>query len=175
MRTITQASAKGIRWSQPRAARMEYELRSGADLLATLKCRNMFGTFATAEGADGCWTFKRVGFWQNRASIRACGSETDLAVFTNNTWDRGGTLQFPDGRAFKATTNFWMTNFEFRTGADEPLVTFDYGGVFHRSADVQVSALGQRTAECPLLVLFGWYLVLMLDMDNGAGAVVVTM
>ncbi len=24
-------------------------------------------------------------------------------------------------------------------------------------------------------VLFGWYLVLMLDMDNGAGAVVVTM
>jgi hypothetical protein len=175
MQSITQASANGIRWSQPHAAQTEYELRSGADLLATLKFRNMFGTFATAESADGCWTFKRVGFWQNRASIRACGSETDLAVFTNNTWDRGGTLQFPDGRTFKATTNFWMTNFEFRTGADEPLVAFDYGGIFHRSADVQVSPLGQRTAECPLLVLFGWYLVLMLDMANGAGAVVVPM
>ncbi len=157
---------------------MEYELRSGTDLLATLKCRNMFGTFATAASADGCWTFKRVGFWQN-GSIRACGSETDIAVFKNNTWDRGGTLQFsgefPGGSTFKATTNFWMTNFEFRTAADEPLVTFDYGGVFHRSADVHISPLGQRIPECSMLVLFGWYLVLMLDMDNGAGAVVVTM
>ena len=175
MQSITQASAKGIQWSQPRAAKMEYELRSGADLLATLKFRNMFGTFATAEGADGCWTFKRVGFWQNRANIRACDSDTDLAVFRNNTWDRGGTLEFPGGGTYKATTNFWMTNFEFRTDADEPLVAFDYGGVFHRSADVHISPLGQRTAACPLLVLFGWYLVLMLDMDDGAGAVVVTM
>jgi hypothetical protein len=77
---------------------MDYELRSDADLLATLTFRNMFGTFATAESADGCWTFKRVGFWQNRASIRACGSDTDVAVFKNNTWDRGGTLEFSSGR-----------------------------------------------------------------------------
>ena len=175
MQSISQANAKGLRWSQPRAARMDYELSSGADLVATLKFRNMFGTFATAESADGCWTFKRVGFWQNRASIRACGSDTDLAVFKNNTWDRGGTLEFSSGGTFKATTNFWMTSFEFRTGADELLVAFDYRGVFHRSADVHVSPLAQRTAECSVLVLFGWYLVLMLDMDDGAGAVVVTM
>lgn len=175
MRSMSEASAKEIRWSQPRAARMEYELRSGTELLATLTFKNMFGTFATTESADGCWTFKRVGFWQKRASIRACGSDTNLAVFTNNTWDRGGTLEFAAGRAFKATTNFWMTHFEFRTAADEPLVTFDYGGVFHRSADVHISALGHRTPDSSMLVLFGWYLVLMLDMDDGAGAVVATM
>jgi len=50
--------------------RMAYELRSGSEILARLEFRNMFGTFATAESADGCWTFKRVGFWHHRASIR---------------------------------------------------------------------------------------------------------
>ena len=134
-----------------------YELRSGGDLLATLRFRSMFGTFARAESEDGCWTFKRMGFWQNRASIRACGSVTDLAMFTNNTWDGGGTLVFSDGHRVQASTNFWMTNFEFRTVTDDPLVTFDYGGVFHRSAQVRVSPRARPAAESSLLVLFGWY------------------
>ena len=43
---------------------MEYELRAGDMLAATLRFRSSFGSFATAEDGDGCWTFKRVGFWQ---------------------------------------------------------------------------------------------------------------
>jgi len=175
MHNIIRASEHGIQWSQPSATRMEYELRSGGEVLATLTFRSSFGTLATAESDDGCWTFKRTGFWQNRASIRACGSDTDLATFQNNTWDGGGSLAFSNGRQIKATTNFWMTNFEFRTVTDEPLVTFDYGGVFHRSAEVRVSPLARDAPESSLLVLFGWYLVIMLDSDHGAGAVIVTM
>jgi len=175
MQSIARAGESEMWWSQPSATRMEYELRSGGDLLATLRFRSMFGTLATAESEDGCWTFKRIGFWQNKASIRACGSGTDLAMFTNNTWDGGGTLGFSDGHRVQASTNFWMTNFEFRTVTDDPLVTFDYGGLFLRSAQVRVSPLARPAAESSLLVLFGWYLVIMLDSDHGAGAVIATM
>jgi hypothetical protein len=175
MQNIIGASEQEMRWSQPSAMRREYELRSSGEVLATLKFRSSCGTLATAESADGCWTFKRTGFWQNRASIRACGSNTDLAMFQNNTWDGGGSLAFSNGRQIKATTNVWMTHFEFRTLTDEPLVTFDYGGVFHRSAEVRVSSLAGDAADTSLLVLFGWYLVIMLDSDHGAGAVIATM
>lgn len=166
-----------LTWSQPSAGRMEYELRSGGELAATLRFRSRLGTLATAERGDACWTFKRVGFWQNRASIRACGSETDLAVFTNQTWGNGGTLTFAGGRTFKATTNFWMTNFELMTDTGEVLVRFNYRGVFRRSAEVEISPAAKGIAEVSLLVLFGWYLVIMLDMDTAAqaGSVVATM
>lgn len=151
---------------------MEYELRSGPELVATLKFRSMWGTLATAESGDGCWTFKRVGFWQNQATIRACGSDTELAVFKNNTWASGGTLECSADRKFKATTNFWLTNLTFQTEADEPLIHFKYGGVFHRSADVEISPLARSIPDVPLLVLLGWYLAVMLDSDAGAGAAI---
>ena len=89
---------------------MEYELRADDEVIATLRFRSSFGTFATAESADGCWTFKRIGFWKTKATIRACGSETEIAFFKNNTWSGGGTLELSDGRKFQATTNLWQDN-----------------------------------------------------------------
>jgi hypothetical protein len=104
MRRIAEAAREDLHWSQPRARKREYELQSSGQLVAKLTFRSGWGTFATAESADGCWTFKRVGFWQNKASIRGCGSEADIATFANNTWKGGGTLRFTDGAEFKATT-----------------------------------------------------------------------
>ena len=86
MQKIARVSGNEIKWSQPSANKMEYELRSGGELVATLKFRSMCGTLATAESGDGCWTFKRVGFWQSRATIRAFGSDTDLAAFETPEW-----------------------------------------------------------------------------------------
>lgn len=170
MRKIAEFAGRELKWSQPSALKREFELRSESELVATLKFRSGWGTFATAASGDGAWTFKRVGFWQSKVSIRNSGSETDLAVFKNNTWASGGTLEFPNSRAFRATTNFWQTELAFQTESSEPLMLFKYGGLFRRSASVEISPLGQRAVELPLLVLIGWYLVFMLDSDSGGGA-----
>jgi hypothetical protein len=77
---------------QPSAWREAYELRAGDDLVATLRFRSAFGSFATAETAEDCWTFKRVGFWKTHVTVRRCGADEDLAVFHNNTWNGGGTM-----------------------------------------------------------------------------------
>jgi hypothetical protein len=151
--------------------RLEYELHSGEDLVATLRFRGMFGTLATATSGDGSWTFKRVGFWQNRATIRRSGEDADLATFRNNTWAAGGELEFAGGRTFKATTNFWMTRFELVTGSESLLVRFHGGGFLRRSADVEIAPAARKEPELPLLVLFGWYLLVMLGRDAGSAAV----
>ncbi|HYM81602.1 MAG TPA: hypothetical protein VEY91_09350, partial [Candidatus Limnocylindria bacterium] len=103
MRKIGDVVDRPLKWSQPSALSMQYELRAGDELAATLRFRSMFGSFATGESADGCWTFKRVGFWQTRATIRACDSETEIAAFRNNTWSGGGTLELADGQTIRAT------------------------------------------------------------------------
>jgi len=169
MLRISQLVGHPLEWKQP-TLRMEYELLTGETLAATLKFRSAWGTLAYAESGDGSWTFKRIGFWQNRASIREAGSEEDLAIFTNSTWRQGGTLEFSSGGSYRATTNFWMTRMEWQTEDEEPLITFHVGGFFRQSAEVEIHARAAYLPDLPLLVLFGWYLVLMLHRDASASS-----
>ena len=172
MNKIAEVIGRELEWVQPSAWKMEYELRAGEDIIATLRFRSSFGSFATGESADGCWTFKRVGFWQTRATIRGSGSDTDIAMFKNNTWSGGGTLDMRDGRQFLATTNFWQTNLEFKTGAGETLVQFKPGGLVHLSARVEIQPNADALPELPWMIMFGWYLTVMMYMDTAAIAAV---
>jgi hypothetical protein len=148
---------------------MEYELGAPDALIATLRFRSSFGSLATVESADGCWTFKRVGFFQTRISIRVCGSETEIATFWNNTWSGGGALELPDGGRLKATTNFWQTRLEFRAENDESLIRFEPGGILRVYSSVEIAPQAKEVLEkLPWLVSLGWYLIILLRSDSAA-------
>jgi hypothetical protein len=176
MQSLSALSAQELTWTQPNASRMEYELRADDTIAATLRFRSMFGSFATAESADGCWTFKRVGFWTTRITIRPCGSDQDIASFVNNTWSGGGTLTLPDGRKLLASTNMWMSQYEFKNENDASLLRFELSGLIHLSAAVEIQPAGQSLPELPWLVPFGWYLAILMYLDTSAAStgVVVT-
>ena len=157
-----------LKWEQPNAFKMEYDLRSSGTVVAQLKFRSSWGTLATGESADCCWTFKRVGFFQTRATIRACGEEEELAAFHQNTWSQGGTLVLADGRKYRATTNFWSTELRFETEGGERLVTMKTGGFIHQSAEVEIAPSAAHLAELPWLVMFAWYMAIMLYQDAAA-------
>lgn len=173
MRRIFDLVNRPLKWVQPGALKMHYELRSADELAASLRFRSSFGSFATAESADVCWTFKRVGFWQTSVTIRACGANDDIAVFRNNTWSGGGTLEFPDGRKILANTNFWQTRLEFKTESGETLVEFETAGLLHISATVEIKPRAVAMPELPLIVMLGWYLVVMMYTDSAAATVAV--
>jgi len=151
---------------------MHYELVSSTgEVEATLHFRSSFGSFATAESADGCWTFKRVGFWQTKVTVRPCGSDEDIARFKNNTWSCGGTLEFPDGRTFQANTNFWQTKFRFESPTGEKLIEFETSGLLHLSIAVAVQPGASTMVDLPLMVMLGCYLVVMMHVDQATTAV----
>lgn len=163
--------AQELSWMQPQALRREFELRAGETVIATLAFRSMFGSLATVRCDDGSWTFKRVGFWRSHVSVRAHGQDADLAVFMNNTWSAGGTLQMADGRQFRANSNFWMTKFQFANDRDEPVVQFTrVGGLIRLSSMVSVTPAGAKLEELPWLVALGWYLAIKMHDDSAGGA-----
>mgnify|MGYP000350861041 CR=1 FL=1 len=174
MLTIAQLIDRDLKWVQPHPFKQEYELQADGEPAATLRWKSAFGSLATAESADGCWTFKRVGFWQTRATVRACGSDTDIATFKNNTWKGGGTLTLADGRTYLASTNFWQTQFEFKTETGERLFGYtNIGGVMRLSARVQIEPPAVTLRELPWMVMLGWYLALMLHRDSAAATAAV--
>jgi len=169
MKRLSEVIGRDLKWIQPHALKQEYELRADDEVVATLHFKTTFGSLATAESADGCWTFKRVGFWHPAVTIRACGDEIDLAVFKNRTWNNGGTLELPDGRKYLANLNFWATRYEFTTETDEVLLRYtSIGGMAHFSAKVDVMLDFARLAELPWLVMLGWYLPILVYWDSAA-------
>jgi hypothetical protein len=169
MREITNVEGH-LEWVKPRALKMAYELRSNQEIVATLNFRSSFGSFATGETANGCWTFKRIGFLQTRATIRACGSDAEIAAFRNNTWSGGGSLTLADRREFLLTTNLWQTKLEVQTAAGQVLLRLQTTGFWQNSASVDVTPVGRQMPEIAWMTLFAWYVIVMMQMDAGSGA-----
>lgn len=158
-------SGQPLKWLQPSVLKMNYELKSGDNVVGTLRFRSSFGSFATAENADGCWTFTRTGFFQIRTTIRPCGSEVDVAGFRHNTWKGGGTLTFRYGREILVTTNFWQSRLEFQDPSGHVLLRFLNQGILCTSSKVDIEPIAWSSPETSWMVMFGWYVAVMMQMD----------
>jgi hypothetical protein len=145
-----------------------YEIHEGGDLLGTLSFTSAFGGRATGVFAGESWTFKRTGFFTTRVVIRKATSEFDDAVFQSKRWSHGGTLTFPDGRMYSASTERWEKDLRFLTSTGETVMTFCSRGGF--AADIEVI---RAPADLPLFLLLGCYIVaVMLEESASAGAAV---
>lgn len=174
MERFDRAIHRPMRWVQPKMLDMAYELLDGDALVATLAFRSSFGSFATFRTSDGAWTFKRVGFWQTSATVRAEGQSADLARFLPNTWSAGGTLTLSDGRALKITTNLWQSKIECLRGDGETLFRYDTEGFIRQEASLTVGHLAGGMPELPWLIGFGWYLAVTLHQDSSAAIVIMS-
>ena len=103
---------------------------------------------------------------------KASDAQQDIAVFKNNTWTSGGTLELPDGRHLRASTNFWQSAYTFASPTDEVLVRY-HGlmGMPFTKARVRIEPAGAALPELSWLVPLGFYLALMMQFDaSAAGA-----
>lgn len=169
MLPISEVADRELLWIQPAARRREHELRAGDDVVTTLRFQR--GSLADAEAEGHHWTFKRQGFWQPRVTVRVPGSDTDIAVFRPH-WAGGGTLDFADGGSVRlSSANFWQSEWVWQE-KEHPLILFKgrHGIVKAKGAvEIQPGAAGRP--DTPLLVLLGWYLILLHADDSAAATV----
>ena len=172
MRRVVDVINNHLRWVQPRLTERRFELQHGDESVATLSFRSAFGSFATARTADGAWTFKRVGFWQTRATVRAQDGLTDLAVFEPKTWSGGGTLRLATGEPILVTTNLWQSKIEFQLAQHHVLFRYLTEGFLRQQAELEILPAGKTRPDLPWLLPFGWYLVVMMHQDSNSVVIV---
>jgi len=169
-----------LSWSQPKTLQRAFELRDGDRLIGTLSFVSLWGSLAEASMAAGEWTFKRVGFFRTRITVRRRGQEMDLAVYQPKGWGSEGELQFAGGRIYAwKPANFWATRFNFVDTAGRPLVAFKPGteeskwsDIFKLQALVEIDPSASQLEELPLLVSLGWYLMILHHQDSASGGAV---
>lgn len=177
MKKLSDASGRQLSWTETNGSGRLFELRSEEqEIFATLCLEKSYGTLATAEMPGESWTFKRVGFFNPKVTIRHSGSQENLAMYEPKFWG-DGMLRFEDGREFMwRSTNFWATQWTFLSTAGLPIFTFEpakekkWKDVFKTQALVEIESEGWREKHLGLLLAFGWYLVIMHEQEAAAGA-----
>jgi hypothetical protein len=170
MKTLREVAAQHLRWTDASHAPREYQLRGGEALLATLRWMKLEGSLATAEAGPRRWTFKRSGFLNPKVRIRAEGSATDVAVLSVTSVGEG-VLQGPEGRTYLwSTTNFWRSEWGFSGQG---------GGIVYRlkpsfasrrlAAEVEIEPAAVSLPDLELVVLLGWYLLVLMSDEAGGG------
>jgi hypothetical protein len=173
MRSIMQHTGLSMQWKQPHLMEPAFELKYSEEVLASLRFKNSFGSYAEGAISEGEWSFKTKGFLSTQVIIRVKGSEKNVALYRNNTWSGGGTLEFPDGRKYQANSNFWHAQFEFTDESGETLIRFTNIEGFKLHAQLELLPAAYKLQETPLLVLLGWYLAVMTSRDGEMVAAIV--
>lgn len=167
MRPIGEVADKELLWVQPSRKQQAFELHSAEDVVGTLKFDR--ASLASGETAGQQWTFKREGFWHPQVTIRVPGSDANIAVF-KPAWTGGGALELPQGRLLRfGAANFWHSQWDWSDQAGSPLVHFkSHAGLLKMEGQVDVEPGAAAAAELPLLVVLGWYLLILFARDSAA-------
>ncbi len=170
MNTIREFAGQPLRWVQPKAVKQQFELHSGDEVLAVMQWQSSWRSSATAETAEGNWSFNRRGFRQ-QVSIEA--NRADLPIPTlSRRWTGSATLTFPDGQSYLwKRSGFWGIKRAWTTPDGVPLVTFKTAyGLFKTGGEVAIEPTAATLPELALLMTLGWYLVVMAARDAAAAS-----
>ncbi|MBN1248121.1 MAG: hypothetical protein JXC32_10720 [Anaerolineae bacterium] len=165
-------------WVQPRTLSREFELRNEAGTLATLTFETALGSLATARTSSGEWSLKRMGFFKPVVTVREAGEEANVAVYRPRWTGAEGDLELGGHQYRFKTSNFWATQFEIRDSADRLLISYHagvkkhtFGDLFKTQAEVSVVQHGADPNELALLIIIGWYIIVLHNEDSSAVAV----
>lgn len=174
MKPINSFKGEHLSWVQPKAIKHEYQLMNQNDIFARLNFPKSFGTLAEAECAETKWTFKRVGFLHTSVTMREEGKPENAGVFKPAGWGSRGLFEFARGKKFEwKLENFWGTKFEIIDSSGNPIIKFHSGkddsnlsDIFKTQSRVTFAEQARDIPELSLLILVGWYLIVMMQMDN---------
>lgn len=161
--------AGDLEWQAPSAMRRSFVLHQDERVFATLDWRSSLGTLAVATTAGGSWTFKRVGFWSPRVTVRREGAPEDEGVFRPTGWcGSSGELRLANAPLLLfEREGFWSATWRFRDAAGATLVRIgDISGVFRWRASLTLA--DPADPHAPLLSCLLWYLAVMAYQDEAA-------
>jgi hypothetical protein len=178
MKPFSELSGAELYWMQPTLKR-NFEMRAEDDLYATLMFETVFGSLATAKSSAGIWTFKRVGFFKPWVTVRVRGEESNLMVYYPERAGAEGVLEFSDGETYVwKLANFWATQYQIVSAEGNTLISYtskisNPTDLIKDQARVDIAPEVQDNDKLALLLLIGWYLIVLQQEDVMATATAV--
>jgi hypothetical protein len=171
VRTIADVASQELVWGQPARLQRVFELHASDDVVAVLRFDK--ASLASGETAWQKWTFQQEGFWRRQVTIRTPDSD-DAPVF-KAAGMRGGALELSQGRLLHfGAANFWHSRWAWSDNESQaPLIHFKRrAGLLKIEGQVDIETKAVTYPELPLLVVLGWYLLIVFARNAAAAAAV---
>lgn len=138
--------------------------------IATIDMSN-WSSKAIASVPEGPLFLRKEGFSGMRVAIYTVEQGPLIATFQRGWTGTSGQLQFADGRVFKwGKTNFWGTQKAWMDQTGNQLyVQFSSGG-FSRKATVVIEPQAPEIPDLSLLLVLGFYNILLERRDSAVAA-----
>lgn len=156
------------RWVRDPGARHQFTLLSGETALAQLAFAGAVGSLAHAATSKGRWTLKRGGFLHPHITVRTDSGE-DLARFEvhlhGGTWSAPGTPTYTFRRS-----GLMVPAWQYFGPDGRPVIHFEPVIERGRIAGglVQVDPAVSMGDEVPLLIIAGWYYIVLAAFEDEA-------
>lgn len=158
-----------VQWRPLKGKRRSWGLVVGGRDLATVSMPKLFGNLAIAETPAGRWTFKRVGVFRQVVTVRRPDEEENLATMARR-WGKESLLECRGRRFTWRRESFWGRRWSWVASDGSLLVGFKTRMGFRYSATVEVSREARRYEDTPLLLVLGWYLIVLQAQEAAAAA-----
>jgi hypothetical protein len=176
--------AAKLYWTQPKALTRSYELHAnspGSEIVVARLCfEHPFGSLAEGQTTTGWWSFRRDGFFKPTVSVRVRGRDENVAVYHPRWTGIEGEITTARGVYTFRIANFWGNRHEIRDEEDQILAIFRSGcpdaklsDFFKSQSTLTITAEGSADPLIDLLVVTGWYLI-VLNRDDTAAIVATT-
>lgn len=176
MEPISRSTGMMLQWVQPKMSERRFVLRTDDLVFARLDFQSVFGSLAHAAAESGSWSMKRVGFFNPRVTVRNMGEENELLLYRPDWTGMEGRIDFANGVIYTwKPANFWATHYSLRDAKGEVLVMFKQGiedaslkDAFKAQARVEIQPAALLLPDVTLLVVLGWYLMILQADDSAA-------
>ncbi|MFH0988408.1 MAG: hypothetical protein V1799_00135 [bacterium] len=170
MRSISSIIDHTLTWSQPKVFSQSYELRFGDEFVATMTFPKNFSNLAMAHTADGDWSYERTGMFRQKILIRSQNSDEVIAEYQPNPWSNSGTLELPQGKRVVYRASAFRSKSMILTESGEELIHYVNEGIFRSTTKITMNRRVLHFHDLPMLVMFGFYLIVMSQRDSAAAA-----
>jgi hypothetical protein len=163
MTELVDFAGKELAWIRVKDKKNRYELRHDATVIGSLVW-DKSGVEGELSGKR--WSFNKEGFFRPRLLVREHGAPSPIAALEVGIMG-SGQLSFSTGPSYRWTQRGLLSNsWAFDDDARQTVVSFKLSsGLLTTGATV---TLGEKLAEhehAPLLVLLGWYVLVLYAED----------
>jgi hypothetical protein len=170
LKSMQQVVGGEWRWDQPRRFVRHYELAVDGAPVARLDwlSRWSWANKARADTAEREWALQRTGFLNREIVIREAPDGRIVGHFDSRWFGRGALTLF-NGRVYRwGPEDFWLRQWGFQLENGSPVMQFHREITFaRRRARVEFGADTRALPEFPLLLVAGWYKLLLRPRHHG--------
>ena len=158
-----------LAWRQPAIAQT-FELSGPAGIYARMELKKLASSRANGISSRATFAFERQGMLKSHISIRLADSPQLLAIYEPNFTGQKGLLKYSGGQSVEfQSTNFLKTEWQWLTPSGDGLIGFRLKGAGKPHATVFLGDDGLQRVDLDLLLLLGFYVLLLLREESVEG------